>query len=325
MKVLITGATGFLGEYLVKEFSQAGYQLVAFGRNKEKGQLLEVDSFIQGDFSDFKQIEAAAEGCEIVIHAGALSTVWGDWKDFESANVLGTENVLKACLKNEVRRLVFVSSPSIYTSKKDHLDISESFELQDKPLNYYIRSKIQAEALVKSYQSQLETVILRPRGLFGIGDNSIIPRLLAANSTRGIPLIRSGQNKVDITYVENVAQAALLSTTRAEAVGETFNITNGEPMSFKEILESLLKKIEIEPHYINLSLSKAYAAASLLEFIYKTLRLKGEPALTRYTAATLGTSQTLNIDKARAKLGYIPAVTIEEGLDIYANWWKENH
>ncbi|GAB2028201.1 NAD-dependent epimerase/dehydratase family protein [Lactovum odontotermitis] len=324
--VLVTGSTGFLGKYIVKEFADNDYHVKAFGRNVKVGKTLEDATFISGDFTRIDEIEDASCQTDIVVHAGALSTVWGSWKSFYQANVLGTENVARACLKNKVKRLVFVSSPSIYTTKESRLNISEDFPLADNRLNNYIRSKIAAEKIIKDYQKQgLETVILRPRGLFGIGDTSIIPRLIAANQKRGIPLINGGQNVVDVTYVGNVAQACYLAATTEKAAGEVFNITNGEPQAFKEILEKLFEKINVKPRYFPLSLSKAYGLAQILEGLYRILPLNGEPVLTRYTAATLGTSQTLDITKAREILTYQPRVSIEEGLNIYASDWTKNH
>lgn len=324
MKVLVTGATGFLGKYLIEELQRQGQEVLAFGRNKKIGEALPVP-FIQGDLTDEKAVDQAVSRVDAVIHAGALSTIWGDWEVFRSANVEGTEKVAQACLKYDIERLVFISSPSIYSSKEDRLNIPETF-VAPKPLNYYIKSKIEAEKVVAKYHERgLYTVVLRPRGLFGIGDTSIIPRLLEANQKIGIPLINEGENFVDVTCVENVAYAAYLALVAEQVNGETFNITNGEPMLFKEILDQLLEKVGVEGHFRRISFKTADRLAGLLEFFYKALPLKGEPALTHYTVATLGTSQTLDISKAKAKLAYQPRLSIEKGIEKYADWWRENH
>lgn len=127
-KVLVTGATGFLGKYVVEELSQHGYQVRAFGRNRKVGQSLENSSvaFFQGDLIQAKGLTQACQGMDMVVHAGALSTVWGPWEDFYQTNVLGTKYVLDACREAGIQRLVYVSSPSIYAAPRDQIAIKES-------------------------------------------------------------------------------------------------------------------------------------------------------------------------------------------------------
>ena len=323
MKVFITGATGFLGKYIVDLLSQKGYDCIAFGRNQSIGESLVSDrvTFIKGDFTNYNEVLNAMDNIDFVIHAGALSTVWGSWKSFYDANILGTENVLKASLEKKVKRFIFISSPSIYASKKDRLNIKESeFDPKNK-LNNYIRSKVMAEDLVHTYnQRGLYTVILRPRGIFGVGDTSIVPRLLAANDKSGIPLLNKGKNLVDITYVENVAHAIYLSLIQEDINNEVFNITNDEPTAFKIILEKFFDAIGVTPRFKKIPFKVAYFLAFILEKVYRK-----EPPLTRYTVCTIGVNQTLDITHAKNKLGYQPIYTIDEGVKIYATWWKDNN
>ena len=173
-KVLVTGATGFLAKYVVEELSQQGYQVRAFGRNLKVGQSLENSSvaFFQGDLTKQEDLTQACQGMDMVVHAGALSTVWGPWEDFYQTNVLGTKYVLEACREVGIQRLVYVSSPSIYAASKDQFAIKESDAPQENKLNNYIRSKLASEQLFKDYPD-VPSIILRPRGLFGIGDTSI--------------------------------------------------------------------------------------------------------------------------------------------------------
>ena len=183
-----------------------------------------------------------------------------------------------------------------------------------------------SEEVIREFQAKgLYTVVIRPRGLFGIGDTSLIPRILQANRKIGIPLFNKGGNYVDITCVENVAYAAMLCVQAEDVSGEVFNISNGEPMQFKEILELFMKSIDGKAKYLKLPFGLVYGIASFLELMYKIFRLKGEPALTKYTVCTLAFSQTLDISKAKDKLGYKPKMTISEGIINYGAWWKENN
>ena len=324
-KVLVTGATGFLGKYVVKELVEHGYQVRAFGRNSKVGRSLENSSvsFFQGDLTKADDVLEACKGMDLVVHAGALSTVWGPWEDFYQANVLGTKYVLEACRQAGIQRLVYVSSPSIYAAPKDQLGIKESDAPEENNLNNYIRSKLASEKLFKDYPD-VPSIILRPRGLFGIGDTSILPRVINLSQKLGIPLIGDGRQLMDMTCVENVALAIRLAIEAPEAKGEVYNITNGEPRAFRDLLEESLTGLGYPIKYRNLPAALLSGIASCLEFLYKTFNLKGEPALTRYTYYLLRYSQTLDISKAERELGYHPKISISEGIEQYVQDYRKH-
>ena len=326
MRILVTGATGFLGKYIVEELRN-DYELIAFGRNKNKGNKLEGKyvKFVSGDFTNYDEINQAMKDVDMVVHAGALSTVWGKWDDFYKINVLGTENVVKSALENKVKKLVFVSSPSIYTDSTDRLNIKENEVNVKNELNFYIKSKIMAETIINdSKKHGLNAVIIRPRGLLGVGDPSMLPRIIKANKKIGIPLMNDGKNLVDITCVENVALAIRLCLEKEIANGKTYNITNGEPREFKQILEELFSEMGIKPKYKKFKFETIFTIAGGLERLYKIFKIYDEPPLTQYTVATLGHSQTLNIDKAKNDLGYEVKITLSEGIKNYAKEIKKS-
>lgn len=318
-RVLITGATGFLGRYAVDEFLRAGYQVVAVGRNADKLQHLQAKRVrtVQADLAELSRL---SEPVDYVIHAAALSTIWGKWGEFYDSNVVGTQYVIDFCMANQVKKLIYVSSPSIYSGRADRLDITEDDYDPANSLNDYIRSKIMAEKLVRSaYEQGLRTVIIRPRGLFGVGDTSLVPRLLRANQTIGLPLFNGGRNLVDVTCVENVALALRLAVERDQANGNVYNITNGEPREFRAILEALFAGLHLRPRYLHVSLPVMYNAARATERAYKLLRLAAEPPLTKYAICTLGYSQTLDISRAIRDIGYASVMTLDDGIKKYAS------
>ena len=324
-KVLVTGATGFLGKYVVKELVEHGYQVRAFGRNSKVGRSLENSSvsYFQGDLTKADDVLEACKGMDLVVHAGALSTVWGPWEDFYQANVLGTKYVLEACRQTDIQRLVYVSSPSVYAAPKDQLAIKESDAPEENNLNNYIRSKLASEKLFKDYPD-VPSIILRPRGLFGIGDTSILPRVINLSQKIGIPLIGDGRQLMDMTCVENVALAIRLAIEAPEAKGEVYNITNGEPRAFRDLLEESLTGLGYPIKYRKIPASLISGIASSLEFLYKNLNLKGEPPLTRYTYYLLRYSQTLDISKAERELGYRPKINISEGIEQYVQDYRKH-
>ena len=324
-KVLVTGATGFLGKYVVEELVEHDYQVRGFGRNRAIGQSLVNASvtFIQGDLTNQEDLTKACQEMDMVVHAGALSTVWGSWEDFYQTNVLGTKYILEACREANIERLVYVSSPSIYAEPRDQLGIKESDAPQENRLNNYIRSKLASEKLFKDYPD-VSSVILRPRGLFGIGDTSILPRVLNLSQKIGIPLIGDGRQLMDMTCVENVALAIRLALETPQAAGEVYNITNGEPRAFRNLIEETLRGLGYPIRYRKIPAPLVSAISSSLEFIYKSLKLKGEPALTRYTYYLLRYSQTLDISKAERDLGYRPKITISEGIEQYVQDYRKH-
>ena len=327
--ILLTGATGFLGKYIIDELKDKNYNIIAIGRNKKIAKEREKKDckFFIKDFSDKNSIEEIFQTnkIDIVLHCGALSSAWGKWKDFYDANVLGTQNLATLSLKYKVKRFIYISSPSIYTERKDRYNIKEN-EYNDKnKLNYYIKSKIMSEKILEEINKKgLYTVILRPRGLIGVGDPSLMPRLMNANEKIGIPLFNNGENLVDITCVENVAYACYLAMITDEINGQVFNITNGQPSEFKTLMQKFCDNSDIVPKFRTLPFNFLYIISSLLEFFYKIFQVNKEPTITRYTLCTLAFSQTLNIDNAIKKLNYKPKLTLEEGIKKYGEWWKEN-
>ena len=216
-----------------------------------------------------------------------------------------------------------MSSPSIYAAPRDQLGIKESDAPQENRLNNYIRSKLASEKLFNDYPD-VSSVILRPRGLFGIGDTSILPRVLNLSQKIGIPLIGDGRQLMDMTCVENVALAIRLALEIHQAAGEVYNITNGEPRAFRDLIEETLRGLGYPIRYRKIPAPLVSAISSSLEFIYKSLKLKGEPALTRYTYYLLCYSQTLDISKAERDLGYRPKITISEGIEQYVQDYRKH-
>ncbi len=329
-KVLLTGATGFLGGYAIKEILEhPGLTVVAVGRNEKRGAELvsERVRFAKADITDRKQLEELfkKEKPDYVIHTGALSSAWGRYEDFHKANVEATVYIAELCIEHDVKRMVYISSPSIYTAKRDRLNIKEEDFDPSNKLNFYIKTKLLSEKELHALEEKgLNLTILRPRGLIGPGDPSLMPRLMRANGKIGIPLIRKGKITVDITCVQNVAYACYLAMSTPEAKGMTFNITNGEPSEFGKLLELFCEEAGETAKFLNLPFGLLYAAAAVMEFFYTILPTNKEPMLTRYTVCTLSFSQSLDISKAKSILGYSPKITLKEGIREYGKWWQTN-
>jgi 2-alkyl-3-oxoalkanoate reductase len=325
MKALVTGGTGFLGGRLAQLLTERGWDITAMGRNIDKGASLQSSGirFVQADLRDQEAVQRWCHGQDIVFHCAALSSPWGSYQQFYEHNVTGTEHIVDACLRENVNRLVHVSTPNIYFDYRDRLGIREDDPLPMKPANPYAATKLLAEKVVqRGVQEGLAALMIRPRGIFGPQDTTILPRLIAANGSGGIPLIRGGHALLDMTYVDNVAEGLILAAEAPDsAVGLAYNLTNDEPVRLIDALQRLFELLDQPLHIRPLP----YPAASLLGGCLElAARLTGkEPRLTRSTVGLLSFSQTLDVHRAKERLGYKPSVRMDEGLRRFSVWWRE--
>ncbi|MDF2936496.1 MAG: 3-beta hydroxysteroid dehydrogenase [Paenibacillaceae bacterium] len=327
-KALVTGATGFLGQHVCMRLKELGWEVAGTARNHAAGAQLEAQGirFIQADLRDKESVAEACAGRDAVFHCGALSSPWGQYREFHAVNVEGTGHVAEGCLKHGVRRLIHISTPSIYfDGRRDRMGVKEDAPLPSRPVNAYAATKLQAEQVVQqAFREGLAGLILRPRAIFGPGDTALLPRLMRANDSSGIPFFRDGNVILDLTYVDNVVDAMLLGwQAPEEALGQAYNITNGEPARLKEVLEELFAMLGTPLRTKALPYPAVYGAAALLEWSHRLLPVLGEPTFTRYSVSVLARSQTLDIARARERLGYAPQVSLHEGLLRFAEWWKE--
>lgn len=313
--VLVTGASGFLGGYVVPELRRHGHEVFAAGRDATAlARVADDEHRVLGDLASLRTRDLPVD---TVIHCAALSTPWGRWKDFHEANVAGTGHVVEFARRNRVRRVVHVSSPSVYAAGRDRLGIREADVDRTNRMNGYIRSKIAAEdLLLEALDAGTigELIILRPRGLIGVGDPSLVPRLLDVHARTGVPLFGGGENLIDVTAVENAAAALRLAVTRGDAAGGVYNISNGDPRRFRDLLTMLLTLMGERPRFRAMDRRVAWALAAALEGVCSALPSRPEPPLTRYTLSTIAYSQTLDITRATTELDYRPDVSLDEAL-----------
>lgn len=326
-KVLVTGAYGLLGSHTVRELVDNGYYVRAFGRDPAKLEALasgfesgRMETFT-GDFCVPEDIEKACEGMDYVVHCGALLKGWGRRADYIKTNVEGTRNVLTACEKSSIKRLVHTSSPSAH-GLRNNLNITEEDQNWNNRLNYYIESKLMAEKMIRA-QDKVPWSMIRPRGITGVGDKNMLPVLIDVNRQIGIPLFQKGKVLVDLVCAENAAMALRLCMEKDEALGQAYNITNGEPKLVTELAEEMFAALGTKAKYIRMPFVPVYAVAAVLEAVWKLLgKYDKAPPLTRMNVCTLGRSQIFSIEKAKRELGYEPKVSISEMIRQYAEVYR---
>jgi nucleoside-diphosphate-sugar epimerase len=324
-RALVTGGGGFIGGAVARQLLASGVETRILGRHSYPAMAtLGADCRI-GDLANAEEVARAVEGVDAVFHVAALAGIWGKWRDYQQTNVLGTENVISACLRGGVAVLVQTSTPSVVFAEKDILAGDEDLPYPNRFLCHYARSKVLAERMVlEANSTALHTCALRPHLVFGPGDPHLLPRLLAAGRKRALKRVGSGNNVVDISYVDNVAHAHLLAAAnlagKGTAAGRAYFISQGEPVNLWQWINELFGQLGIPKVSSTISFSAAYRLGWALEGIYRLLQLPGEPRMTRFVAEQLARSHYFSIARATRDFGYRPLVSTEEGLQRTVQW-----
>lgn len=318
-RIVVTGATGFLGGAIAHRLADAaGATVIATGRNVLRGQALQ-DSGIEFhaiDLVDSQAVDALVRHAHAVIHCAALSSPWGPRQAFVDANIVASRNVANACVAAGVARLVHVSTPGVYHDGRPHRGLREDTPLP-APVNAYVETKriAEAEVLAAATAGGISTVVLRPRAIFGPGDTAILPRIAHALLRGRLRRIGNGEALVDMTYIDNAVDAALLAVhAPASCSGRVYNISNGEPVRIWNVIDELADGLGVQRPTGRVPLALAAAFASAMEAAYRLCGARSEPPLLRYGVELLGIDMTLDISRAREELGYQPRVCMQDAL-----------
>jgi nucleoside-diphosphate-sugar epimerase len=325
MKVLVTGGTGFIGRALVVRLVERGDRVAVLARGASGTDLPAGAELHRGDVADLSSVGNAAKGCELVFHVAAKAGVSGPREEYRRANVEGTRNVLEACRRHGIPRLVLTSTPSVVFDGKDMEGADESAPYPAHYEAYYPETKAEAERTVLAANGpDLATVALRPHLVWGPGDRHLVPRILERARAGKLALVGDGTNRVDSTYVENAVDAHVLAADRlapgAPCAGRPYFISNGEPLAMKDLLDRILAAAGLPPVEKRVSLAAALAAGHAMEKAHRWLGLGPEPAMTPWAARELATAHWFDLTAARRDLGYEPRVTIAEGMRRLAEW-----
>jgi 2-alkyl-3-oxoalkanoate reductase len=325
---LVTGAGGFLGQYIVEQLVARGQRVRALvRRNYPSLEKLGVECFY-GDVRDIAEVSQACREVDTVFHTAAVAGIWGPWKHYYDTNVLGTKNVIAACRAAGVRRLIFTGSPSVTFDRRHQCGIDESVPYARRWLCHYPHTKALAEQLVlqANDQGQLLTCSLRPHLIWGPRDQHLIPRLLDRARKGQLRQVGDGKNLIDAVYVENATAAHLLAADALQpgspVCGKAYFITNGEPVNCWQWINEILVAAGLSPVTRRISYRSAYAASAVLEGLWTVLRRTDEPRMTRFLAAQLAMSHYFDISAARRDFGYVPCISMVEGMQRLTAWLR---
>jgi nucleoside-diphosphate-sugar epimerase len=324
MKALVTGGGGFLGQAIVRGLRKRGAEVRSFSRSPHASlDELGVEQ-LQGDVADLASVSSAVQGCDVVFHVAAKPGIWGDYEEYRRTNVTGTQNVIAACRAHGVRRLVYTSSPSVVFGGRDMEGVDESVPYPASFEAHYPKTKALAEQLVRvANDAQLATVSLRPHLIWGPGDNHLLPRLVARARAGQLARIGSRPNLIDTVHVENAADAHLLAADRlspgSPIAGKVYFISQGEPVPMWEMVNRLLLAAGAPPVTRTVPVWLALALAWVFETAHRVSGNEREPRLTRFVVHELSTAHWFDISAARRDLGYSPAISIAEGVELLRN------
>ena len=326
--VLVTGGGGFVGTAIVKLLLEKGCSVSVAGRNLYSHITdFGVKCFV-GDISDKAFTDRICRGIDTVFHTAAKAGIWGEWSEYKKTNVYGTENVIESCLKNDVEKLIYTSTPSVVFNRNDVVEGNESLPYATEFLCNYAKSKVLAEKLVlRCNPRQLKTCAIRPHLIWGPGDPHLIPRLIERGKQKSLKIIGNGDNLVDITFIENVANAhilAALSMDRTEnTCGNAYFIGQEKPVNLWNWINQLFVELKIPPVTQKVPFKIGYFAGSLLERMHTMVRSGKEPKMTRFLAYQLSHSHFFSHANAKKDFGYEPVVSLIEGQERLIRWIKE--
>jgi 2-alkyl-3-oxoalkanoate reductase len=317
--VFITGATGLVGGHAAEVALRRGHRVRALVRPTSNTHWLDrwgVETIV-GDLEDRQALRAGVAGADWVFNCAAKVGDWGTLAEFRQLNVEALRILLDAASDARVERFVHVSSLGVYEGR-DHYGTDETVPPAANSLDAYTCSKTEAESLVLQYYRErgLRATIVRPGFIYGERDRTVLPKLLL-NLKRGtFAYFGSGEQLLNCIYVKNLVHGMFLAAENPEAIGEVFNLTDGERVTKKQFVGAVASLAGVPPPTRHIPLGLARFLAKLFERVAKLRGAKNPPLINQARYKFLGLNLDYSIDKARRVLGYEPPFRFEQGIEL---------
>jgi nucleoside-diphosphate-sugar epimerase len=312
----VTGGSGFIGGRLIERLVGDGQKVRALARSDAAAAKVEAlgAEAVRGELGDRAAMAAGAAGTTVAFHLAAHLGEYGPWEDFERGNVEGTRNALAACAEAGVKRFVHCGTEAALMAGEPLVHVDETAPLRPDSRAPYPATKAKAELAVhEATREGFATVAVRPRFVWGKGDTTLLPEMVATVEAGKWAWVGGGSNVTDTAHVDNVVEGLVLAAEKGRA-GESYFITDDEPVVFREFVSAMLQTQGVEPPSRSLPAWAAAPMARVCEAAWKLLPLKGEPPMTTFRSWLLTQECTIEIAKAKSELGYRPLVSHEQGL-----------
>lgn len=312
----VTGGSGFIGGALVRRLVADGWRVRALARSDASASAVAKNGAeaVRGDLEDVGAMADGARGCDVTFHCAAQLGEWGTRAAFERGNVQGTKNAIEASQRAGVHRFVHVGTEAALLDGAPLVMVDEQAPLKPDSKALYSSTKAQAEAaVIAAARPDFETVVVRPRLVWGPGDTTVLPELVDAVKAGKFAWIGGGNHLTSTTHVDNVVEGLVLAVEHGRSGGVYF-VTDGEPVPFRDFITRWLATAGVEPGTRSIPAPVARAVAAVGEGIWRTFRLGGQPPVTRLAVWLSSLETTIDISRAREELGYAPVRGIDEGL-----------
>jgi nucleoside-diphosphate-sugar epimerase len=314
-KAFVTGGSGFVGRELIAALVRGGTQVVALARSDAAAAAVAAAGAeaVRGDLDDRGALAAGMRGASVVYHSAAKVEQYGKRADFERVNAEGTRNVVEAARAAGVKRAVHISTEAVLCGGPLR-GVDETQPYPVRPVGLYAETKGAAERIVlAANRDGLETVIIRPRFIWGKGDTTLLPQLAAAVRRGQFRWVGGGRYSTSTCHVRNVVEGALLAAARGKP-GEIYFLTDGKPQEFRAFMTRMLATQGVTAPAKDLPRWLARPLAVALETSWRLFSLRGQPPITPMVVRLIGGEVTVVDDKARRELGYTSSVSIDDGL-----------
>lgn len=316
-RILVTGATETIGFEIVNSLV-GKYVVYAMGRNFEKGKKLEQmgASFICADFTEELKDEYF-KNIDFVIHAGGIHSNSTNWNELFRTNVEGTRVIADMCIKNNVKKLIYISSSFVYREKRDLFDVKEDDFNIDNEFDDYTKTKIMSEALLQDcIRRGLNVTIIRTNPVVTFDNNCIATNILdIIRKWNRIPVVRNGEVLLEFTCAKNLVYAIEKCLEKDYLNGEIFNISDEHTIKYKDLIMLISKKYKITLKVYNVMFALHHSISEAISYIYKKINLKIDPMFNPQIIKIISFSLTLDITKAKSVLDYRPLITIEDLIE----------
>jgi len=309
MNCLVTGATGFIGNAIVKRLVKEDYKVTALVHNK-KPEIEEKEvEYIHCDLTNPSTLQNLPTKIDVIFHCAALVKDYGPKKLFYKINVEGTKNLVSACKNYNLKCFLFISHIGYESEKK--------FEY------YSITKKIAESYLIEKFQKDgFPVVIIKPGNVYGPGATTWVLRPIESIKKNRIALINKGKGIFLHTYIDNLVDSLIISMNEPKAIGKIFYITDGDySVTWGKYLNDLAIMIGEKPIKRNFSKGTGMTIAKIMVFLNKIIKIK--PWVTPYAISIFSNDKTVNIKQAEKVLNYHPKVGYVQAMKNIQEWLKQ--